>query len=108
MTMVKQGELALFSPEDVEMIRQYDEIRKRYKVWEDTNRSRMEAFLTENGLDSFKQDGVVFYKTKPYKKKQIDTKKLKEEGLYDLYTRDVWVKGSLRVQIEYDEEETND
>ena len=108
MTLVKKEKAELFSPQDIEMIRQYDEMRKRYKVWEDTNRARMLSFLEENGLEKFKQDGIVFYKTNPYKKKQVDTKKMKEEGVYELYTRDVWVKGSLRVQIDYDEEETDD
>lgn len=102
--LVKKEEFALFTPEDVEMILLYDAIRKRYKVWEDSKRESLKAFLKEHNLESYKQDGVVIYETKPYKKKQIDTKALKEQGLYDTFAKDVWVKGSLRIQIEYEDD----
>lgn len=99
--IVKAEKNDLLTPDDIRMIREFDEIKKRYKVWEDVNRERLSALL--DGEESYKQDGVVVYMTKPYKKKQVDTKRLKEEGLYELYTHDVWVKGSLRVQVEYDD-----
>lgn len=94
----------LISPEDIEMIRQYNEIKVRFKVWEDAHKEMFKEFLESNGLESYKQDGVILYQTKPYKKKQVDTKALKEDGLYDSYTRDVWVKGSLRIQFEYEDD----
>ena len=93
----------LITAEDVEFIRKFDEINKRYKVWVDSHKAALEKFLTDNGIDSYEQDGVRFYKTKPYKKKQVDIKALKEQGLYDEFVDDVWVKGSLRIQVDYDD-----
>lgn len=99
----------LLTQKDFDLIREYDEISKRYKVWKDSKIESFKNFLKENDTDDYKvtADGVTYhiYETKPYKKKQTDTKKMKEEGVYDLYTRDVWVKGSIRVQVEYEEEE---
>lgn len=103
--VVKKEETALISPEDMEMIRQYDEVNKRYKVWVDSHKEMFENFLNEHEVESYEQDGVRIYRTKPYTKKQVDIKALKDEGLYDLYTHDVWVKGSIRVQVEYEDED---
>lgn len=93
----------LISAEDVEFVRQFDEINKRYKVWVDSHKEMFEKFLDDNNLESYEQGGVRIYKTKPYKKKQVDAKALKEQGLYDMYTKDVWVKGSLRIQVDYED-----
>lgn len=52
---------------------------------------------------STETDRETICRTKDYKKKQVDTKALKEQGLYEQFTRDVWVKGSIRVQVNYDD-----
>lgn len=93
----------LLSEEDIRIIKEYDAVSKRYKVWKDSKQKTFEAFLKDRGVDSYTQDGATIYRTKDYKKKQCDTKKMKEEGVYDLYTREVWVKGSIRVQVNYDD-----
>ena len=103
--VVKKEETALISSEDMDLIRQYDELNKRYKVWVDSHKEMFENFLDEHDLQSYEQDGVRIYKTKPYKKKQVDAKAMKDDGIYDLYTNDIWVKGSIRVQVEYEDED---
>ena len=96
-------EEGLISVEDIEYIRKVDETMKRYKVWVDAHKELFEKFLDEKGLDSYTQDGVSIYKTKPYKKKQVDISALKSQGLYDEFVKDVWVKGSVRIQVNYDD-----
>ena len=110
MTLVKKEKNELVTEEDLEFLIWFDEQKKRAKVIEDRIKQSAHSFLEENGLleDGYKAelDGAVLhiYETKPYKKKQTDTKKMKEEGVYDLYTRDIWVKGSTRIQVEYEDE----
>ena len=103
--IVKTESNELLSKKDLDIIREYDEVSKRYKVWKDSKQKMFEEFLAEKGVDSYTQDGATIYRTKDYKKKQVDTKKMKEEGIYDLYVKDVWVKGSIRVQVNYDDED---
>jgi hypothetical protein len=100
--IVKVEDNELLSEEDLMMVRRYDEISKRYKAWRDSKQKEFEAFLDAKGIDSYTQGGTTIYRTQGYTKKQVDTKKMKEEGVYDLYTRDVYVSGSIKVKVEYD------
>lgn len=105
--IVKKEEFALIPENDLDFLIWFDEQEKRAKVIRDRLKQAGDEFLTENNTDSYTQKKgnatAHIYRTKAYKKKQVDMKKLKEEGLYDLYTHDVWVKGSIRIQIEYDD-----
>lgn len=107
--IVKKEEYALIPDNDFDFLIWFDEQKKRADVIYDKIKQDGKKFLEENGLQEcgYKQtkDGATIhlYETKPYKKKQIDTKALKEQGLYDTFTKDVWVKGSLRIQIEYED-----
>ena len=106
---MKQKKNGLLTQKDFDLIREYDEISKRYKVWKDSKIESFKKFLEENDTDDYKvtADGVTYHTSMngALQKRQKDNKKMKEEGVYDLYTRDVWVKGSIRVQVEYEEEE---
>ena len=100
--LVESKKFELFSQSDIDMIREFDEVSKRYKVWKDSKQKQFESFLNEIAENSYTQDGITLLRTADYTKKQVDTKKMKEEGIYDLYTRDVKVKGSIKIQIDYD------
>ena len=109
--IAKKGEWTLIPEDSFDFLIWFDEQKKRAQVIEDKLKHDGKAFLEEHNTDSYKQtkDGATIhiYETKPYKKKQIDTKALKEQGLYDTFAKDVWVKGSVRISIEYDQEETD-
>lgn len=101
--VVKAEKGELFTEDDIKFLHEFDEIKKRYNVWYESKKDALDQFLTDKGVDSYTQGDTTVYKTKPYKKRQVDTKRLKEEGLYEMYTHEVWVKGSIRVQINYDD-----
>ena len=90
--------------EDIEFLIKFDEYKKRAAVIEDHIKEKAHEFLEKNNLleEGYTQNGVHIYETKPYKKKSVDTKALKEQGLYESFAKDVWVKGSVRWQIEYE------
>lgn len=106
--LVKKEECNLISEDDFDYLVRFDEMKKRYNVIVQKVDQAGQDYLEQNGLESYKQTRngktIHLYKTKPYKKKQCDTKKMKEEGVYDLYTKDVWVKGSMRLQVEYEDD----
>ena len=93
----------LIPKEDVEFLVKFDEYKKRAKVIEDSIKAKAAEFLEKNNVTEYRQDCIHIYKTKAYKKQQINIKKLKEEGVYDLYADDRWVDGSIRIQVEYDD-----
>lgn len=107
--IVKKEKNELVTKEDLEFLVWFDEQKKRAKVIEDRIKGTAHKFLEENELleDGYKAetDGarIHIYETKPYKKKQIDTKALKDQGLYDTFAKDVWVKGAVKIQVEYDD-----
>ena len=107
--VVKKEEYTLIPENDFDFLIWFDEQKKRAEVIYDKIKHDGRKFLEDNNLQECgytqSKDGATIhlYETKPYKKKQVDINKMKDEGVYDLYTRDVWVKGSIRVQIEYDD-----
>lgn len=100
--LIKVDENAVLTEEDIEFIHKYDEIKKRYKVWEDSKKEMFYAFLESKGTDSYTIGDTTIYKTRPYTKKQVDIQSLKDDGIYDLYTKDVEVSGSVRIKIDYE------
>ena len=99
----------LVPEKDLEYLIWFDEQKARAKVISDRINHAGREFLEKNNLENYTkvlEDGtkIHMYVTKDYTKKQCDTKKMKEEGVYDLYTKDVKVKGSFKVQIDYGEE----
>ena len=106
--IAKKEENSLITQEDMEFLIWFDEQKKRAKVIEDRIKNQAHDFLKDNDLleEGYKveTDGATIhiYETKPYKKMQIDTKELKSQGLYDEFAREVWVKGSVRIQVEYE------
>ena len=106
--VVTKEDYQLITDEDFDFIIKVDELVKRYKVMMDKYKNGGEEFLEQRGEDSYKQtkDGVTvcIYKTKPYKKKQVDVQALKDQGLYEEFAKDTWVKGSVRIQVEYSDD----
>ena len=90
--------------ETIEQIKSLQEIKARLSVIEEEARTKMKEFLAENNLPEYTQDGITFTSVPGYTKKSVDTNKMKEEGVYELYTKEVAVKPSIRISIEYEDE----
>ncbi len=103
--VVRKEFYELFSPEDIEILKKADEIKKRVSVVLDTAKNKSYDFLERNGLleTGYEQDNVVLGWKKPYVKKMIDTDALKEQGLYESFLKEVQVKGSVTISIKYDD-----
>ncbi len=101
--LVEKESYELLTDDDVEFLLKYDEYKKRAKVLEDRIKTEAEKFLDEHELTEYRRNGVYIHKTRPYTKKQLDIQSLKDQGIYDLYLKDVDVKRSIRIDIEYDD-----
>lgn len=98
----KFGELV--TQDDLEMFRKFDEIEKRVKAKKSELQESVMSFLKENDLtEGFEMDGVRFTYVKPSKRKIADIQKMKDEGVYELYTKESEVKESVRISIQYED-----
>ena len=95
----------VISKDDIEFIKKFDEYEKRAKVIKDMVKKKSYEFLEKNNLldVGYSQDGIRISYKKGFTKKQVDTQALKDEGLYDLYLKDVEVSGSVLVNVEYED-----
>ena len=95
----------VLTQDDIKLLYQYDEVSKRYQHFQNKLRQAGKEYLEANGLDQYEisKGGVTvrLRKVNGYTKKQCDTKKMKEEGVYDLYTKDVQVNETIKFEVEY-------
>lgn len=58
--------------------------------------------MEESGTKKFECDDAVFTYVAPTSRKTVDTKALKDQGLYDLFVKETPVKASLRVKYKHE------
>ena len=90
-----------------ELIDEYEkllEFKARFGIVEELIRTKSDEFLKENNLAEYKQGNFSCVAVPSHEKKTVDTKKMKEEGVYDLYTKTTIVKPSVRISIKYEDE----
>lgn len=91
----------LFTPGELEDMRKFDELEKRVAVIKDARKEAVMKFLKDNGLESYRQFDIKLNYIAPFVRKTVDTKKMKEEGIYDLYTKESNVDETVRITIDY-------
>lgn len=87
-------------PKDKQM--QFCNLFKQMKAIEEKNKEIKEAILKEmedRGIDSIEIDDVKITYKAPYTKTSVDSNKLKEDGLYEKYTKTSNVKSSILISI---------
>ena len=109
--LVEKEQHELITPEDFDFIVKFDEAKKRYKIVEDKLKHAGKEFLDSKEQRSYVQEGdgvkVRIYEKQPYSKQKIDAQSLKKDypEIYDKYLKDVWVKGSIVIQVEYEDDD---
>lgn len=102
--LIPYKELGL-TPEKQEILRNFlyykNEVKKFEKELKDSFKECVESGLIP--VNSIDLGGFVLSYTKGYSKKQVDTQKLKEEGIYEVYTKTTEVKPSVSMKIKEEE-----
>lgn len=75
--------------------RELDLMQKEINLQLDSFKEALKKAMEENGIKSFENDAVKVVYKEPYTRQSVDTKRMKEEGIYDLYTKEAQVKGSV-------------
>lgn len=73
--------------------------QKRLAIQLDEFKEALKVAMEENGIKTFENDLVKISYKEPHVRQSVDTKKMKEEGIYDLFTKEVNVKGSLSLSF---------
>lgn len=71
--------------------------KTRMELQEKELKEAMLKAMEENGIKSFENDFVKITYTAPGVKKTVDTNALKEQGLYETFTKESTVKASVRL-----------
>lgn len=98
---VRDGEV-IIGQEAVAMLaeaRELDLIQKRIAVQMDALKEALKQAMEENGIKSYENDDVKIVYKDSFVRSSVDTKRLKEDGLYDLYAKSSVVKPSVMVSF---------
>ena len=87
----------IYSPDEIEQIRAFMRLKEEITAIEEDGKRRALEYMKSNGIKSFDGDLFKITYVEPTTKKTVDTAKLKEDGLYDQYTKDTDVKESVRI-----------
>ena len=91
--------------ETVEFIKKFNEMEARMKIINEQIKADGKKFLEDNDLldKGYEQDGIKIIMTKPYEKTVVDTQKMKDEGIYELYSNKKSYDGYIKVSVNYDD-----
>lgn len=87
----------IYSPDQIDQIRAFMRLKEEITAIEEDGKRRALEYMKANGIKSFDGDLFKITYVEPTTKKTVDTAKLKEDGLYDQYTKDTDVKESVRI-----------
>ena len=93
--MAKLAELSRLEEAIIDIERQKKEAVAR----RDELKQGVEAKMREFGVDKWETDNLRFTLVSETTKKMVDSDKMKADGIYDKYTKDVAVKGYVKITI---------
>lgn len=93
---VENNELQLAEEASLRLKELY-KFKAEFDVKMDELKNQMLEAMEANGIKSFENDFLKITYKAPTIRKSVDTKALKDEGLYDLYLKETPVKSSVTV-----------
>lgn len=100
---IKKSFEMVIPQEKVDFIKKAKEMSIRADIFMQELKEAGERFLEENNLTSYAQDGISITRTPNYKKRVINSKALKEDGLYEKYSNEKEYPGYIKVDLDYEE-----
>lgn len=82
-----------------EKLKELYRFKAEFDVKMDEVKNAMLHAMEENGIKGFENDLMKITYKAPSVRKSVDTKRLKDEGLYDLYLKESPVKSSVVVSF---------
>lgn len=95
---VENNQLSITN-EASEKLKELYKFKAEFDVRMDELKKELLKAMEENGIKSFENDYMKITYKAPTTRKSVDTKRLKDEGLYDIYTKESIVKSSVTVNF---------
>lgn len=98
--LIPYEELGL-SNDKLEIINQFCYYKKQVESFEKELKEKFKELVEDGTIptNSIDLGGVILSYTKSYTKKQVDSDLLKENGIYDQYTKTIEVKSSASMKV---------
>lgn len=101
MELIKSEMNEILTADDLQTFALLKEYETKWSVIKSAKEQMLKNYMKANGIKQFDSDVVRITYIEPSVRKTVDTKKLKEEGLYDFYTKESPVKDSVRIELKY-------
>lgn len=82
---------------ELQKLREFQITKQEMDNEEKAIKQAIQKAMEDNGIKSFENDDVKITYIAPSQRVSVDTAKLKEEGIYDYYTKTSEVKASVRL-----------
>ena len=97
-TISKENQIKL-----VNYINQLEKLKKLIETEMETFTEKAKAEMEENNIKSVKIENIELIYKQGYEKTTVDTKRLKEDGLYEKYIKKSYVKPSISIKVKSEE-----
>lgn len=97
--LLKQEMNALITDDVLETYYQMQALEQKINTWKNSTKEQIKDIFKKYNIKSFKNDYIEITYVAPTKQKRVDSKLLKEAGLYDEFCKEVDVQESLRIKI---------
>ena len=101
--MVKSEMNEILTEDDLRTFAFLKEYEAKWNAIKSMKEQMLKDYMKTNGIKQFDSNEVRITYIEPSIRKTIDTKKMKEEGIYDFYTKESKVKDSVRIELKYDD-----
>lgn len=91
-----------FTQEETEMLRTFYELKAKVDILEAEKKEDIKQYMIENDIKSFEDDNFKITYIPESVRKTVDTAKLKEQGLYEAFTKETKVKDSVRITLKWE------
>lgn len=94
--------LSLFTDEDIEKLRKFEELEAQVKAIKKQRNEELKRIFNESSEKSFENEKIRIIYIKEHSSKRVDTEKMKKEGIYEYYLKDVNVSDSIKIEVKYE------
>lgn len=95
---VKNNQIAV-AQEVINELKAFEIEKAKIEIKEKELKQALLNAMEENNIKKFENDDIRITYVAPTTRKSVDTARLKEEGLFDLYSKESAVKASVRLEI---------
>ena len=89
--------IELYTPTELEKLEHFYVLKEDVEEIENNRKEKMKIFMRENNFKTLENDMFKITYTGPTTRKDVDTDKLKAEGLYENYSKTVNVKDKITI-----------